>query len=81
MYTLVILGGGRQAEALLLSASADRLRIVMPGNADTLEFQFSGGGWLAEDGTSVELAVMLAASDTDALRVRGPVQMHIRAAG
>ena len=35
MYTLMVLGGGRQVDALLLSASAELLRVVMPGRPDT----------------------------------------------
>ena len=58
MYTVIILPGGRQVDALLLSASTDRLRVVMPGRADTAEFQLIEGRWTSESGGRVELGAI-----------------------
>src|ERR1035437_8176405 len=50
MYTLIVFPGGRQVDALLLSASAERLRVVIPGRADTAEFPLIEGRWTSECG-------------------------------
>ena len=59
MYTVIVLPGGRQVDALLLSASTDRLRVVIPGRADTAEFQLIEGRWTSESGGRVELGAIL----------------------
>ena len=69
MYTLIILPGGRQVDALLLSASAECLRVVMPGRADIAEFQLLDGRWTAESGGHVELGAILAEDSAEAKRV------------
>jgi hypothetical protein len=60
MFTIIVFRGGRQIEALLLSASAERLRIVIPGARDTEDFQLIDGRWLSETGVHVELGAMVA---------------------
>jgi hypothetical protein len=69
MYTLIVLPGGRQVDALLLSASAQHLRVVMPGRADTAEFQLVDGRWTSESGYHVELGAILAEDSGEAERV------------
>jgi hypothetical protein len=81
MYTLMVLGGGRQVDALLLSASADRLRVVMPGKSDTSEFRLIEGRWTSESGDHVDVGAILAADIADARRVLGNAQWRTRAAG
>jgi hypothetical protein len=81
MYTLMVLGGGRQVDALLLSASAERLRVVMPGRPDTSEFRLVEGRWISESGEHVEVGAILAADMADARRVLGNAQGRTRAAG
>ena len=71
MYAMLVLGGGRQVDALLLSASPDRLRVVMPGGKDTAEFQLIEGRWTSETGAHVELGAILAADAADATQVLG----------
>ena len=68
MYTLIVLPGGRQVDALLLWASAGRLRVVIPGRSDTLEFQLIEGRWTSESGGHVELGAILAEDAADARR-------------
>ena len=60
IYILMVLGGGRQVDALLLSASAERLRVVIPGRPDTVEFQLTKGQWTSESGEQVEVGAILA---------------------
>ena len=81
MYTLLILGGGRQVDALLLSASAERLRVVMPGKSDTTEFRLIEGRWSSESGEHVEVGAILAGDIADAIWVLGNAQQRTRAAG
>jgi hypothetical protein len=81
MYTLMVLGGGRQVDALLLSASAERLRVVMPGRSDTSEFRLIEGRWTSEGGEHVDVGAILAADIADARRVLGNAQARTRAAG
>jgi len=81
MYTLMVLGGGRQVDALLLSASAERLRVVMPGRSDTAEFRLVEGQWTSESGERVEVGAILAADMADARRVLGNAKARTHAAG
>jgi hypothetical protein len=81
MYTLLILGGGRQVDALLLSASAERLRVVMPGRSDTSEFRLIEGRWTSESGEHVDVGAILAGDIAEAKRVLGNAQGRTRAAG
>ena len=69
MYTLIVFPGGRQVDALLLSASADRLRVAMPGRADVAEFRLIDGCWTSESGGHVELGAILAEDAGEAKRV------------
>jgi hypothetical protein len=69
MYIVIIVPGGRQVEALLLSASPERLRALIRGRADTAEFQLIEGQWISESGERVELGAILAEDSADAARV------------
>lgn len=80
MYILIILGSGRQVDALLLSASAERMRVVIPGRADTTEFRLVEGQWTSESGGQVEVGAILAGNVADARRVLGNAQGRSRTA-
>src|ERR1035437_5649232 len=69
MYTVIVFPGGRQVDALLLAASAERLRVAIPGRGDTTEFQLIEGRWTTESGGHVELGAILAADSAGAERV------------
>jgi hypothetical protein len=71
MYTVIVYRGGRQVDALLLSASAERLRVVIPGRGDTAEFQLIEGRWTSESGEQVELGAILTEDSADVKRVQG----------
>jgi hypothetical protein len=81
MYTLMVFGGGRQVDALLLSASAERLRVVIPGKSDTSEFRLIDGQWTSESGEHADVGAILAADIADARRVLGNAPGRTRAAG
>jgi hypothetical protein len=69
MYTVIVLPGGRQLDALMLSASPNRLRVVIPGRADVVEFQLIDGRWTSEGGDPVEFGAILAENAADVQRV------------
>ena len=69
MYTVIVFPGGRQVDALLLSASPERLRMVIPGRADTAEFHLIEGRWTSESGVGVELGAIIAGDSQGAERV------------
>jgi hypothetical protein len=80
MYTLLVFGGGRQVDALLLSASAERFRVVIPGRPDTVEFQLIGGRWTSEGGERVEVGAILAGDVAYTSLVMGNTPGLMRAA-
>ena len=45
----------RRVEAILLSASTDRMRFVARDENDTNELHFVGGQWFSEEGYPVEI--------------------------
>ena len=81
MYTVIILPGGRQVDALLLSASTHRLRVLMPGRGDTAEFQLIEGRWTSESGGRVELGAILSEDSADVQRVLANARPRTLSAG
>ena len=79
MYTVIIMEG-RQVEALLLSVSSDRFRVVIPGRADTAEFRIVDGQWTSESGAQVELGAIISTCAADTTTVMGPGQEVRRSA-
>lgn len=59
MHTLLIFSGGRRVDALLLSATPDRLRVAMPGRRDTVEFRMVEGRWKSDRGLPVEIGALM----------------------
>jgi hypothetical protein len=60
MLTLLIFPGGRRADAVLLSADGDRLRLAIAGRTDTTELTNVGGRWMNESGIPVEFGAIFA---------------------
>jgi hypothetical protein len=80
MYTLLIYPGGRQVEALLLWASKDRMRLVIPGRSETAELSQIDGRWLSESGAAVEVGALVAGSTTLAGDFRDEARLLVRRA-
>jgi len=59
MHTVLILSGGRSVEALILAASADRMRVAIPGRSDTMEFRLVDGGWTSDRGLRAEIGALV----------------------
>ena len=60
MFSLLVFPGGRRVDAVLLSASEDRLRFAIAGRADTTELKWIEGRWVGESGEPVELGALIA---------------------
>jgi len=58
VLTLLIFPGGRRADAVLLSADGNCLRLAIAGRADTVELTNAGGRWINESGTPVEIGAI-----------------------
>ena len=59
MHILLIYGEGRIERALLLSSEADRMRVMMRGLSDVVEFRRVEGKWMAESGAAVEIGAVM----------------------
>jgi len=69
MLAVMVFPGGREISALLLSASAERLRVAVPGRKDATELRLIEGRWTLESGEHVELGAILAADAAETGRV------------
>ena len=58
MHTVLIFEGGRRVDALLLSASADHLRVAIRGRGDTVECRMIEGKWYTDQGGRVEIGAI-----------------------
>jgi len=59
VHILLIYGGVRMEEALLLSSAADRMRVMLRGRADVIEFHRVEGTWMTESGATAEIAAVM----------------------
>jgi hypothetical protein len=57
---------GRRAEAVLLAASPDRMRIVTSSHSDTIELRRVGACWLAGEVAEIEIEALIPLAGTDA---------------
>ena len=65
MHLILIYPGGRNVDALLVSATQDLMRVVIRGRADTSEFNLIEGRWTSESGVAIELGAMLTDETAD----------------
>ncbi len=80
MYTLLIFPGGRMVDALLLSATPECLRLVIPGRAETAELRLIDGKWMAESGAVVEVGALVAGTSAQTRGVWSYAGLPLRAA-
>jgi hypothetical protein len=59
VHILLIYGEGRIEEALLLSSAADRMRVMLRGRADVIEFRQVEGTWMTESGAAVDIGAVM----------------------
>ena len=62
MYTLISFAGAVLVEGLVLSRTANRMRILVSGMKDTLELKRTGENWFTEKGEGVEFCFLASAS-------------------
>lgn len=60
MYMILRDSLGRRAEAILLSATQQRMRAFVEGQEDTLDFCLIDGRWISDQGLAVEIESLLA---------------------
>ena len=70
MHILLIYPGGRQQGALLLARTRERMRVMMPGQADAVELRRIEGTWMGESGAAVEIGAIMCQA--------APVADHVR---
>jgi hypothetical protein len=59
VHILLIYGEGRVEEALLLSSATDRMRVMLRGRADAIEFRRVEGTWMSESGSTVKIGAVM----------------------
>ncbi|MEI9973380.1 MAG: hypothetical protein WDO73_15860 [Ignavibacteriota bacterium] len=63
MYTLIEYPVGVVVEAVVLSMEQNRLRAVVAGFSDALEFARSGDDWVTEGGQKIEVGFLQFGAD------------------
>ena len=59
MYTLMSYETGKRTEALVMSATQDKMRVIVPQRNETLELRQRDGFWVAENGERVEIEAII----------------------
>ena len=49
----------RRIDALLLSATPERMRVMVKNRKDTLEFTLVGSQWISDHGSAVEIEALM----------------------
>jgi hypothetical protein len=62
MYLIICNSNCERSECMLLAATADRMRLAVPGCVDAVELTRKQGQWVLEGQEPVELESLLAAS-------------------
>jgi hypothetical protein len=62
MHIIISYPTGLRVEGVLLSASHDRMRIILPREKETLELRLAAGCWESETGEAVEVESILSAA-------------------
>jgi hypothetical protein len=56
---------GLRAEAVLLAASRERMRVVVDSQRDTIELHMVDACWFTEEGAEIEIEALIPVSGTD----------------
>jgi len=59
MHMILSYESGKRTEGILLAVSVGRLRVVVRRLNDTLELRLTGGRWISEDGSHVEIESLI----------------------
>ena len=59
MHMLMSYESGRRTEALIMSATRDSMRVIVPHKNETFELRQVNGAWLTEKGERVEIEAIV----------------------
>ncbi len=59
MHIILRDSSGRRADAVLLSATCERMRVIFQNENDTEELHLIGGNWVSDAGVTVEIESLL----------------------
>jgi hypothetical protein len=62
MYLTFRFPDGHSLEGILLAIGRSKMRVGIPGQPDTLEFELVDGCWTAENGERIELECLIRTS-------------------
>ena len=65
MYMILRYDTGRRVEAVLLSATRERIKVVIRDQDDTLELDRLGDRWMTDSGSEFEIESILSDDTTD----------------
>ena len=74
MHIIISYPTGLRIEGVLLSASHDRMRVIVPHDKETLELRLVAGCWETETGEAIEVESILSAA-----RIAAPAPMTFAA--
>jgi hypothetical protein len=72
---------GLRAEAVVLTADRERMRVAVDSQPDTMELQQVDACWHMEDGTEIEIEALIPITGTDASGFRAAVYPLTNATG
>jgi hypothetical protein len=64
---------GHRAEAVVLTANRERMRVAIDSHPDTMELQRVEACWHMEDGFEIEIEALIPISETDASGFRAAI--------
>lgn len=65
MHLILRYQNGVRVQAILLAASRDRMRLVIPNCTETIEFRLKDKTWISGDGEVAEIDAMIADESSD----------------
>jgi len=65
MHILLVYEGGRTEDALMLGATEHRMRVMLRGLVDVVEFREFEGKWFNESGAAAEIGALTAIPYTE----------------
>ena len=71
MHLILRYANGQRAEALLLTMTANAMRVVLHCWNETVEYRRVSGRWVGDDGTKVSIEAMLPAAALEPAGDRG----------
>ncbi len=59
MQTILLFESGKRVDAIVLAVGADSMRVIVPGEKDTLELRRTAGQWCTGDGDAVLVEMVM----------------------